>query len=188
MVLVDPQVNKSQLILVSGPSRGGKSRWAESLLADDPFVIYIATGMKREHDPAWLERLRIHRERRPSHWRLLEPGPGPDLIQSLKTIDATQSVLVDSLGGFVAGLLDLDNAAWSEHCEDLIASLRHLSSKCVVVIEETGWGVVPPTQIGGLFRDRLGQLAQQLDQIADVSWLVLQGRVVDLRSISHPVP
>jgi adenosylcobinamide kinase/adenosylcobinamide-phosphate guanylyltransferase len=27
-----------------------------------------------------------------------------------------------------------------------------------------------------------------LDQIADVSWLVLQGRAVDLRSISHPVP
>ena len=56
------------------------------------------------------------------------------------------------------------------------------------MIEETGWGVVPPTQIGGLFRDRLGQLAQQLDQIADVSWLVLQGRAVDLRAISHPVP
>ena len=68
MVLVDPQVNNSQLILVSGPSRGGKSRWAESLLTNDPFVIYVATGMKRDDDSAWFERLRIHRERRPSHW------------------------------------------------------------------------------------------------------------------------
>ena len=186
MAKVNSQLNDGSLILVSGPSRGGKSRWAESLLANDPFVIYVATGMKRDDDPVWVERLRIHRERRPSHWSLLEPGP--DLIQSLQTIEPRQSVLVDSLGGFVATHLDMDGPAWTKHSDDLITTLAHLSSKCVVVIEETGWGVVPATQIGGLFRDRLGQLAQQLDQIADLSWLVLQGRAVDLRAISHPVP
>ena len=186
MARVNSQLNDGSLILVSGPSRGGKSRWAESLLTNDPFVIYVATGMKRDDDPAWVERLRIHRERRPSHWSLLEPGP--DLIQSLQTIEPRQSVLVDSLGGFVATHLDMDGPAWTKHSDDLITTLAHLSSKCVVVIEETGWGVVPATQIGGLFRDRLGQLAQQLDQIADLSWLVLQGRAVDLRAISHPVP
>ena len=186
MARVNSQLNDGSLILVSGPSRGGKSRWAESLLTNDPFVIYVATGMKRDDDSAWVERLRIHRERRPSHWSLLEPGP--DLIQSLQTIEPRQSVLVDSLGGFVASHLDMDGPAWTKHSDDLITTLAHLSSKCVVVIEETGWGVVPATQIGGLFRDRLGQLAQQLDQIADLSWLVLQGRAVDLRAISHPVP
>jgi adenosylcobinamide kinase/adenosylcobinamide-phosphate guanylyltransferase len=186
MAKVNSQLNDGSLILVSGPSRGGKSRWAESLLANDPFVIYVATGMKRDDDPAWVERLRIHRERRPSHWSLLEPGP--DLIQSLQTIEPRQSVLVDSLGGFVATHLDMDGPAWTKHSDNLITTLAHLSSKCIVVIEETGWGVVPATQIGGLFRDRLGQIAQQLDQIADLSWLVLQGRAVDLRAISHPVP
>ena len=186
MAKVNSQLNDGSLILVSGPSRGGKSRWAESLLANDPFVIYVATGMKRDDDPAWVERLRIHRERRPSHWSLLEPGP--DLIQLLQTTEPRQSVLVDSLGGFVATHLDMDGSAWTKHSDDLITTLAHLSSKCIVVIEETGWGVVPATQIGGLFRDRLGQLAQHLDQIADLSWLVLQGRAVDLRAISHPVP
>ena len=186
MAKVNSQLNDGSLILVSGPSRGGKSRWAESMLANDPFVIYVATGMKRDDDPAWVERLRIHRERRPSHWSLLEPGP--DLIQLLQTIEPRQSVLVDSLGGFVATHLDMDGPAWTKHSDNLITSLAHLSSKCIVVIEETGWGVVPTTQIGGLFRDRLGQLAQQMDQIADLSWLVLQGRAVDLRAISHPVP
>ena len=34
----------SRLILVSGPARSGKSRWAEHLLHDHPVVTYIATA------------------------------------------------------------------------------------------------------------------------------------------------
>ena len=58
----------------------------------------------------------------------------------------------------------------------------------MVVIEETGWGVVPPTRIGGLFRDRLGALAQDLDRIADAAWLVVQGRALDLHGLGCLVP
>ena len=58
----------------------------------------------------------------------------------------------------------------------------------MLVIEETGWGVVPPTRIGGLFRDRLGALAQQLDRAADAAWLVLQGRALDLHRLGQLVP
>ena len=63
-----------------------------------------------------------------------------------------------------------------------------MGQTCVVVIEETGWGVVPPTRIGGCFRDRLGFLAQRLDREADAAWLVLQGRAVDLHALSQRVP
>ena len=56
------------------------------------------------------------------------------------------------------------------------------------MIEETGWGVVPPTRVGGLFRDRLGALAQQLDRVADAAWLVLQGRALDLHALGRVVP
>ena len=63
-----------------------------------------------------------------------------------------------------------------------------MGQTCVVVIEETGWGVVPPTLIGGRFRDRLGSLAQSLDRQAHSAWLVLQGRAVDLHALSQRVP
>ena len=66
--------------------------------------------------------------------------------------------------------------------------LAGMGQTCVVVIEETGWGVVPPTRIGGRFRDRLGSLAQILDRQADSAWLVLQGRAVDLHALSQRVP
>ena len=109
-------------------------------------------------------------------------------MEVIESLAPGQSVLIEALGGFVAHHLDLDEPTWGALCERLITSIR--SSRCtlVLVIEETGWGVVPPTRIGGLFRDRLGALAQQLDRVADAAWLVLQGRALDLHALSQGVP
>ena len=179
-------VARGTLILVGGPSRGGKSRWAESLLIDEPKVTYIATSASRPDDPSWQERLRLHRKRRPAHWQLLEVGA--DLAQAIRNHADGQALLIDALGGYVAQHLERDQTGWRNECDQLIAALSQSQCTCVLVIEETGWGVVPPTRIGGLFRDRLGDLAQQLDRIASRSWLVIQGRALDLHQLSHPVP
>ena len=176
----------SRLILVSGPARSGKSRWAEHLLHDHPVVTYIATAATRPDDLDWQNRLQAHRERRPRHWCVAEPEGA--LVELIETLPPGQSVLIDSLGGFVALHLELDPTAWSQLCDRLIASLLSSRCICVLVIEETGWGVVPPTRIGGLFRDRLGALAQQLDRAADAAWLVLQGRALDLHGLAQIVP
>jgi adenosylcobinamide kinase/adenosylcobinamide-phosphate guanylyltransferase len=58
----------------------------------------------------------------------------------------------------------------------------------IVVSEQTGWGVVPPTAIGGLFRDRLGEVEQQVMALASSGWLVVAGRAIDLWPASVPVP
>lgn len=174
------------LILVSGPARSGKSRWAEHLLLNHPHVTYIATAAARPEDQEWQKRLEAHRQRRPEHWSVAESGA--ELVEVIETLSPGQSVLIDALGGFVAHHLELDASAWTLLCERLIAAFT--SSRCtfVLVIEETGWGVVPPTRIGGLFRDRLGALAQQLDRVADAAWLVLQGRALDLHALGRVVP
>ena len=178
--------DESRLVLVSGPSRGGKSRWAEHLLSEDLEVTYVATALDRPTDQDWQTRLELHRQRRPSHWYLLETGA--DLTSGLRMIPQHSSVLIDALGGFVASHLDDTDEVWNECCDELIQQLAAMDQTCVVVIEETGWGVVPPTVIGGRFRDRLGSLAQRLDGKADAAWLVLQGRAVDLHSLSQRVP
>ena len=190
MEVVDEQVvdelHDGSLILVSGPSRGGKSRWAESLLSHAPCVVYVATAADRPNDVDWQNRLRLHRQRRPSHWSLVESGANlPEVIAQLQPQEAA---LIDALGGFVAQHLEQDRSAWELTASQLIDALKQSQSTCVLVIEETGWGVVPPTRIGGLFRDRLGLLAQRLDRQADGSWLVLQGRALDLHRLSEPVP
>ena len=194
MAVVDPkapnepivsEINNS-LILVSGPARSGKSRWAEHLLQNHPDVTYIATAAARPADLEWKKRLEAHRQRRPEHWTVAESGA--ELVEVIETLSPGQSVLIDALGGFVAHHLELDASAWNLLCERLIAAVT--SSRCtvVLVIEETGWGVVPPTRIGGLFRDRLGALAQEFDRVADAAWLVLQGRALDLHALGRVVP
>ena len=58
----------------------------------------------------------------------------------------------------------------------------------ILVSEETGWGVVPSTAVGGRFRQRLGELMQQLMPACDSAWLVLHGRAIDLLACSAVVP
>jgi len=174
--------------LVLGPARSGKSRWAEHLAIQSGHpVTYLATGPSpSDDDPAWSCRIAAHRRRRPSSWRTLEVGA--DLATSLAALRPPALALVDSLGTWVAAGLDLDAESWAHRCTALTDSLRHCTVPVVLVSEQTGWGVVPPTAIGGLFRDRLGALEQQLEPFCSGLWLVVAGRALDLRACSVPVP
>ncbi len=176
-----------RLTLVSGPSRGGKSRWAEHLaIRSGLAVIYLATGPLLPDDVSWQERLRRHRERRPPHWQCREVGG--DLAEGIGPLEAGQLGLVDSLGTWVAAHLDREPEEWQRRSQSLIDAIAHCQGPLVVVCEETGWGVVPPTAAGSRFRDRLGAMQERLQLRSDAAWLVLQGRAIDLRAVSHPVP
>ena len=88
----------------------------------------------------------------------------------------------------MAAHLDQDNQNWQQLTDQLSDCLTSIEQTIVLVVEETGWGVVPPTAIGGLFRDRLGQLGQRFNAQADESWLVVQGRALNLHQLGFPVP
>jgi len=185
MAVVDSTPRR--LTLISGPAGSGKSRWAEHLATHSGFdVIYIATGPVLEDDPSWQERLRRHRDRRPPDWDLWEVGG--DLSAALARLVPGQLALIDSLGTWVAAHLEADQAEWSGCCQVLLEQVRIGEGRLLMVGEECGWGVVPPTAVGGRFRERLADLQQRLAAEADASWLVIHGRALDLMSLSLPVP
>ena len=176
-----------RLTMVSGPASSGKSRWAEHLaqLSGRP-ITYLATGPLLPNDASWQERLERHRRRRPASWCQLEVAG--ELAMALGELAADQVALVDSLGTWVACLLELDGVLWQRQTAELLAAIESCPASLVVVCEETGWGVVPSTASGGRFRDRLGMLHQELMGRSDRAWLVLQGRAIDLLPSSLPVP
>ncbi len=177
----------TSLQLVTGPARSGKSRWAEHLagLHRGP-VTYVATAGRDAADPVWEARLRAHRLRRPPTWELLECGER--LPEALQQRQPGHLLLVDALGTWVAWGLDLPEPAWTARCDGLMAALRQGPGPTILVSEQTGWGVVPPTAIGGLFRDRLGRLEQDVAGVCDRVWLVVAGRAVDLTATGVQVP
>ena len=175
------------ITLVSGPAASGKSRWAEHLAqCSGKPVVVLATGPDLPDDPSWQRRLERHRQRRPSFWRTLEVGGA--LSPGLLNLSPDELGLVDSLGTWVAAHLDRDGSAWQEQVDTLVHTVQSVPSPLVLVSEEAGWGVVPMTEAGGRFRDRLGMLQQHLSPLCDGAWLVLHGRAVNLAHLGRPVP
>ncbi|OPG14109.1 bifunctional adenosylcobinamide kinase/adenosylcobinamide-phosphate guanylyltransferase [Microbispora sp. GKU 823] len=184
-----PRVRPRRTLLLGG-SRSGKSEEAELRLAAEPEVTYVATGPSGGDDPAWLARVRAHRERRPAHWRTVETT---DLVAVLSGGSGT--FLVDGIGTWLAAVFD-ECAAWpdgtsadghqaalgrvAERCDALTAAWRGTRARVVAVSDEVGLGVIPATPAGRLFRDALGRLNQALARESEDVALVVSGRVVPL--------
>jgi adenosylcobinamide kinase/adenosylcobinamide-phosphate guanylyltransferase len=175
------------MTLICGPAGGGKSRWAEHLAALSGLdVVYLATGPLLPDDADWQRRLERHRLRRPAHWTCREVGA--DLAPAVSQLSSGEIALIDSLGTWVAAWLDASAALWEERCSELSDRLRGSAAPLLLVCEEVGWGVVPSSKAGGLFRQRLAELEQRLMAEASAAWLVIAGRALDLLALSVPVP
>jgi adenosylcobinamide kinase/adenosylcobinamide-phosphate guanylyltransferase len=177
----------SRLTLVTGPSRSGKSEWAEHLAQKtSPPVTYIATGQENSDDADWQARLQQHRDRRPSHWQTV--CVNQDLTETLENLATENCVLVDSLGGWVANTLELSTEQWQRKEKELLKSLSNSSLTIIFVAEETGWGVIPAYASGRTFRDRLGGLIRKLGSICNRVYLVTGGYAVDLCQWGEKLP
>jgi adenosylcobinamide kinase/adenosylcobinamide-phosphate guanylyltransferase len=161
-------------VLVLGGSASGKSGFAESLLAGEPTVEYVATASAREDDPEWAARIAAHRARRRSQWRTVE---GADVAGVLRSRGA--AVLVDSITTWLGAVLD--DAALADRITDLCAAWSSSPRHVVAVSDEVGSSVVPPTAAGRRFRDELGRLNQDLAAAADQVYLVVAGLPVQLK-------
>lgn len=155
-----------------GGARSGKSRFAESLLADADVVDYIATAMDRPDDPEWRRRIDAHRARRAAQWTTLETVDVAAVLRS-----AGSPVLVDSITLWLAQAIDQGD----EPVDDLCAAWSETARRAVLVSDEVGGGVVPATSSGRRFRDALGLLNQRLAAVADEVHLVVAGLPLRLR-------
>jgi adenosyl cobinamide kinase/adenosyl cobinamide phosphate guanylyltransferase len=172
-------------ILVLGGARSGKSELGERLAAravTDTGVTYVAISPVVASDADWTERIEAHKRRRPKSWRTVEVSGGRELSVLLDEQPGT--VLVDSLGAWVAAAPDMNVDPGV-----LVDVLRRRFERgylSILVSEEVGLGVHPPTEVGRRFRDALGDVNRAVASVADAVYLVVAGRVIDL-SAAEPL-
>ena len=158
-------------VLVIGGARSGKSQYAESLVLAEPEVTYVATSFPRPDDVEWQHRVEQHRKRRPVHWRTVE------------TLDVAAALgggvtLVDCVTLWLAAVLDDEDLA--AQCDRLVDAVATASGQLVLVTNEVGDGVVPPSESGRRFRDELGTLNARLAAVCDEVWKLTAGIPVRL--------
>ena len=176
------------ITLVTGATRSGKSEWAELLATrSQKSVIYIATATHYPDDIEWETRLQKHCDRRPENWQTLEVS-----IELAKNILETKNnsayILVDSLGTWLANLLEENEESWIQIEKELLSAIQACTVDITFVSEEVGWGIVPAYELGRTFRDRLGGLSRKIGAIADAVYLVTGGYAVNLTQIGERLP
>lgn len=158
-----------------GGIRSGKSRWAESVIAEavgpSASVRYVATGADPDPDPSWSARIAAHRARRPAHWSTVETADVPTALRDGRGIPT----LIDDVGGWLAATLDTPDA------DELLSAVSGFGADLVIVSPEVGMMVVPATASGRRFADELGQLNQRLADICDRVVLVVAGQPVRVK-------
>jgi adenosylcobinamide kinase/adenosylcobinamide-phosphate guanylyltransferase len=174
------------LTLVLGGARSGKSRFAQSLCAAERRVVFVATA--RLDDDEMRARATHHQQGRPTHWHTIE--------EPLDIARAVETCLVD----FDVVLIDcltlwLSNLCWEhrEHTEDVLRTAASQEaarliaaasvSNVIVVSNEVGYGLVPESPVGRVFRDLQGWLNQDLACAANYVYQVVAGIPIPIK---HP--
>ena len=175
----------SELVLVTGGSRSGKSGIALEFVENRPGErLFLATSpmVDEEYD----ERISLHkREREGRGWQTVE-----EEINLIGVIDEKKDeievFLIDCLTLWVNNLLfhnnnELTLNQLSNECSKLIEKIKEYDGTVVMVTNEVGLGVVPESKLARLYRDLVGSCNQLMAKKADRVFLVSCGIPLQLK-------
>jgi adenosyl cobinamide kinase/adenosyl cobinamide phosphate guanylyltransferase len=174
--------------LVLGGARSGKSRHALAQARRAPGrVAFLATAPPL--DPDMRERIDRHRAERPPEWTTIEEPL--DLVSVSRRLAAGHDlVLIDCLTLWVANRLghgDGDETILGA-ADELAAMLAERARSFVVVSNEVGAGVHPPTEVGVRFQDLLGAVNQRMASAADRVTMMVAGIPLCIKDASAASP
>jgi adenosyl cobinamide kinase/adenosyl cobinamide phosphate guanylyltransferase len=167
------------LTFLLGGARSGKSSLAVRLAsAAGAPVTLIATGEARDGEMA--ERIRMHRETRPSAWTTIEE---PLELGSAVAAATTEVVVVDCLSLWVSSEMEAGASADAivREARDVADVLARRLGQAFGVSNEVGLGLVPMHPLGRAYRDVLGAVNAAWAAAAGRSLLVVAGRALSLR-------
>lgn len=168
------------MILVLGGARSGKSGYAQRL-AESIFRRPLYLAAAEAGDLEMVDRIRRHRRQRGARWRTHEE-PRAVAQAIAKAFPRCDGILFECATIWISNiLLKEGRAAIARRKRELMRALRASRRPVIVVANEVGMGVVPPTPLGRDFRDEAGWLNQELAATADSVVLVVAGLPMTLK-------
>ena len=166
--------NLNRITLILGGARSGKSSYAQKLAEESgKSVTFLATAQALDEEMS--TRIQKHQSERPAHWQTLEiPLEIASHIKQIKS----EVVILDCITLLVTNLLmqfvkdDLvDEAPFMQavqyETEELLLAIRASHQHWIMVSNEVGLGLVPPYQMGRVYRDGIGWANQRLAREAE---------------------
>jgi adenosylcobinamide kinase/adenosylcobinamide-phosphate guanylyltransferase len=194
----------SQVILILGGARSGKSAYAEALAtryAAGRAVIFIATATASDAEMA--ARIAHHRAQRPAHWHTVEAplDPAADLARSelhapviaLDCLTLLAANILLQQGSMDRPEASLATASAAETqltraVDALITRARGAGATLILISNEVGMGLVPEYPLGRVYRDILGRLNARVARTADATRLLIAGLPIDIKALALPWP
>lgn len=161
-----------------GGTRSGKSALAVEIgRRHEGPVVFVATAVP--FDEELRARVARHRAERPA-WPTVEAPL--DVTAAVANTDSPSLVIVDCLTVWVGNLVHCGDGAdaVTRRATSLVAEIVRRSGPTVVVSNEVGMGVHPPSEMGRGYRDVLGVVNQKVAAAADRTLLLVAGRVMPL--------
>ena len=171
-----------RITLILGGARSGKSSYAQTLAEQaGKSVTFLATAQALDEEMS--TRIQKHRLERSTNWQTLEvPIDIASHVQEIKAevviLDCITLLITNLLMQFVKDDLVDESAfvpAVQKEISELIHKLRERNQDWIIVSNEVGLGLVPPYQMGRVYRDWLGWANQQLAREADRVILMVAG-------------
>jgi len=181
-------IHRSDLIL--GGIRSGKSREALRLAAAMPRGsrgAFLATAQAFDGDME--ARIARHRAERPAGWATLEEPY--DVVAACKSLEGRVDVVVlDCVTLWVANLLLRGDGETSilAAADALAGYFAERRFSLIIVSNEVGAGVHPPTDVGLRFRDALGGVNQRIAAAADRVRYMVAGLPMVIKDLPPPEP
>lgn len=185
-----------KITFITGGARSGKSRHAEELLKNVDNALYIATAIP--FDDEMKERIDKHRKRRNSKWSTIEAYKDIDSVYKNHT-SGISHILFDCITVMISNLMMMEQETdWDNADMDLINRLDNkvgneiekfiqeaisFPGETIIVSNELGMGIVPPTPLGRYFRDIAGKANQQIAGHADEVYFMVSGIPVKIKGI-----
>ncbi len=172
--------------LITGGVKSGKSGYALQLAAEfagDSPVRFIATAHRGVGDDSLDRRIERHVAGRPGHWTLFEPPAG--LVEAVSADGDEVMTIVDCVTLWVGDLVSdpeyIHDVGISRHVSELAEALRMSGRPALVITNEVGSGVAPPTAVGNDFADELGNANRLIADAADQVTLLVAGQPLRIK-------